>query len=123
MARVIPPVGIVGSGVMGCGLAEVAARAGYDVVVCSRSQASADAVRHAVDCGVSKAIDRGKATVEQRDEILARIVASEGLSALAGCDLVIESVIEDIDVKLAMFAELSQVTKRSAILATNTSTL
>ena len=123
MARVIRTVGIVGSGVMGCGLAEVAARAGYDVIVCSRSQASADAVRHAVACGVSKAVDRGKTTVEERDEIMARIVAAEDLSALAECDLVIESVIEDIDVKLAMFADLDHAAKRSAILATNTSTL
>ncbi|MEA3184894.1 MAG: 3-hydroxybutyryl-CoA dehydrogenase [Ilumatobacteraceae bacterium] len=123
MARVIRTVGIVGSGVMGCGLAEVAARAGYDVVLCSRSQASADAVAHAVDGGLAKAVERGKATEEERAQIMARIVACEGLSALADCDLVIESVIEDIDVKLAMFAELDKATKVSAILATNTSTL
>lgn len=123
MARVIRTVGIVGSGIMGGGLAEVAARAGYDVIVASRSQRSADAVVRSVECGLTRAVERGKATAEQRDGIMARITATEGLASLADCELVIESVIEDIDVKLALFGDLDRAIKRSAILATNTSTL
>lgn len=119
----IRTVGIVGSGVMGSGLAEVAARAGYDVIVASRSQASADAVLRTIDAGLTKAMERGKATAGERDAVMARILAVEGFAAIGDCDLVIESVIEEIDVKLKLFVALDRSTKPSAILATNTSTL
>jgi 3-hydroxybutyryl-CoA dehydrogenase len=108
---------------MGAGLAEVAAGAGYDVIVASRSQASADGVLRTIDAGLSKAIERGKTTSDHRDAVLARITATEGFESFGDCDLVIESVIEEINVKLALFAELDQATKPSAVLATNTSTL
>src|SRR6185295_6913983 len=119
----IRTVGIVGSGIMGAGLAEVAARAGYDVIVASRSQASADGVLRTIDAGLSKAVERGKSTAGERDAVIARIAAVEGFDALGDCDLVIESVIEEIEVKLQLFAALDRATKPSAILATNTSTL
>jgi 3-hydroxybutyryl-CoA dehydrogenase len=108
---------------MGCGLTEVAARAGFDVIVASRSRTSADEVVRTLVCSLDKGVDRGKVTAEERDQVMARISAAEGLGSLGECDLVIESVIEDIDVKLALFAELDQATKPEAILATNTSTL
>jgi 3-hydroxybutyryl-CoA dehydrogenase len=123
MASEIRTVAIVGSGIMACGLAEVVARAGYDVLVASRSQASADGVRRSIDAGFARAIERGKATADLRDEVMARISTAEGLESSGDCDLVIESVIEDITVKLALFAELDRAAKPSAILATNTSTL
>ncbi len=119
----IKKVGILGSGIMGAGLAEVAARAGYDVVVRSRSQASADAMVASIDKGFAKAIERGKATEEERAAVLARITATDHLGAVADCDLVIESVVEDLSIKKALFAELEQIVKPSGILATNTSTL
>ena len=119
----ITTVGVLGSGIMGSGLAEVAARAGYSVVVRSRSQASADAMVTTIDKGLTKAIERGKATDDERKAILGRIIATDHLGALADCDLVIESVIEDLAVKRALFAELEQIVKPSGILATNTSTL
>lgn len=119
----ITTVGVLGSGIMGSGLAEVAARAGYSVVVRSRSQPSADAMVTAIDKGLTKAIERGKATDDERKAILGRIIATDHLGALADCDLVIESVIEDLAVKRALFAELEQIVKPSGILATNTSTL
>ncbi|MGZ4769031.1 MAG: 3-hydroxyacyl-CoA dehydrogenase family protein [Ilumatobacteraceae bacterium] len=123
MAVEIRSVGIVGSGIMACGLAEVAARAGYDVLVASRSLASAEGVRRAIDHGFARSIERGKATAEERDEVISRITAAEGIGALGPCDLVIESVVEDIAIKLGLFTELDRATKPSAILATNTSTL
>ena len=123
MARVIRTVGVVGSGIMGCGLAEVVARAGYDVIVASRSQASADAVLRAVDRALTKGVERGKTTVEERDDVMGRISATEGFASFGECDLVIESVVEDIDIKLALFRELDRATKPSVVLATNTSTL
>lgn len=108
---------------MGAGLAEVAARAGYDVIVASRSQTSADAVLRTIDAGLAKAVERGRTTADERAAVMSRITATEGFGLFGECDLVIESVIEEIGVKLALFTELDHATKPSAILATNTSTL
>ncbi len=119
----IKRVGILGSGIMGAGLAEVAARAGYDVVVRSRSQAAADSLLASIDKGLTKSIERGKATEEDKAAILGRITATDHLGGVADCDLVIESVVEDLQVKKDLFAELEQIVKPSGILATNTSTL
>ena len=119
----ITRVGILGSGIMGAGLAEVAARAGYQVVVRSRSLDAANEMMDTIDKGFVKSIARGKATEEERAAVLARITATDQISAVADCDLVIESVIEDLTVKLGLFAELDRVVKAGAILATNTSTL
>ena len=119
----ITRVGILGSGIMGAGLAEVAARAGYQVVVRSRSMDAANEMLTTIDKGFVRAIERGKATDEERARVLARIAATDQLNDLADCDLVIESVIEDLTVKLDLFSELDRVVKAGAILATNTSTL
>jgi len=116
-------VGILGSGIMGAGLAEVAAKAGFDVIVRSRTKAAAEAMVANIDKGFAKAIERGKATADERDATLARIAATDHLGALADCDLVIESVVEDLAVKKALFAELEQIVKPEGILASNTSTL
>ena len=116
-------IGVIGSGIMGAGLAEVASRAGYDVVVRSRTQSSADAMLSTLGRALAKAVERGKATDDERTAILGRITATDQISDLAGCDLVIESVVEDLDVKKALFAELDAVLGADAIIATNTSTL
>ena len=108
---------------MGSGLAEVAARAGYRVIVRSRSLDAANAMVAAIDKGFVKAIERGKATEEDRATVIARITPTDDLAALAECDLVIESVVEDLAIKKALFAELAAVVKPSCIIATNTSTL
>jgi 3-hydroxybutyryl-CoA dehydrogenase len=119
----ISKVGILGSGIMGAGLAEVAARAGYDVVVRSRSQASANSMLTHIERGLAKQVERGKIDDETSKAILGRITATDHLGGVADCDLVIESVIEDLAVKKALFAELEQIVKPSGILASNTSTL
>ena len=116
-------VGIDGSGIMGAGLAEVIARAGYEVVVRSRTRSAADALLAGVGKGLAKQVERGKTTAEERADILGRIMVTDHIGAVADCDLVIESVVEDLAVKKALFAELEQVVKPSGILATNTSTL
>jgi 3-hydroxybutyryl-CoA dehydrogenase len=108
----ISKVGVVGSGIMGSGLAEVAARAGYDVVVRSRTQEGAEAVLQKVGDGLARHVAKERMTAEEREAILARISVTDHLGRLAECDLVIESV-----------AELEQIVKPDAILATNTSTL
>ncbi len=119
----IQRVGVLGSGIMGSGLAEVAARAGYDVVVRSRTQAGADAVYTGLDAGLIKQVSRDKLTDDERQAILARITVTDDLSELALADLVIESVVEDLAVKKALFAQLDEIVRPEAILATNTSTL
>jgi 3-hydroxybutyryl-CoA dehydrogenase len=116
-------VGVVGSGIMGSGLAEVAARAGFRVVLRSRDIAAADASVAAIDKGLVKAIERGRATDDDRCAILSRITTTASLTDLESCDLVIESVVEDLAVKQALFADLDRAVKPGAILATNTSTL
>jgi 3-hydroxybutyryl-CoA dehydrogenase len=119
----IKKVGVLGSGIMGSGLAEVIAKAGYEVVVRSRSKATADAMVATLDKGLSKQVERGKLTAEERETVLGRVTATDHLGDLHDCDLVIESVVEDLGVKQALFTELEQVVKEGAVLATNTSTL
>jgi len=119
----INTVGILGSGIMGSGIAEVAAKSGHQVVLRSRKQESADAMVASLDRSLTKQVERGKLDEAAKAEVLGRVTATADLHALADCDLVIESVVEDLDVKLELFKELDLVVKSGAILATNTSTL
>jgi 3-hydroxybutyryl-CoA dehydrogenase len=119
----IKRVGILGSGIMGSGIAEVAAKTGHEVVLRSRKQETADAMLASLTKSLAKQVDRGKLSEEDRDATLARVTATSHIGAVADCDLVIESVVEDMDIKKALFAELDGVCKDGAILATNTSTL
>ena len=116
-------MGIVGSGIMGSGIAEVAAKAGSDVVLRSRKQESADAMVAGLSKSLAKQVDRGKLDAAVAAEVEGRVTATADLDALADCDLVLESVVEDLDVKKALFVELDRIVKDGAILATNTSTL
>jgi 3-hydroxybutyryl-CoA dehydrogenase len=119
----IRTVGIIGSGIMGSGLAEVAARAEYDVIVRSRTRAGADAVLHSIDAGLTKQVAKERLTDDERQAILTRITVTDDVHRLAGCDLVIESVVEDMEVKRELFEKLDRIVQPEAIIATNTSTL
>jgi 3-hydroxybutyryl-CoA dehydrogenase len=119
----ITRVGIVGSGQMGGGIAEVAARAGYEVVLRSRAQAAAEATVDGIGRSLSKQVAKGKLEESARDAILERITPTVELDDLVDCGLVIESVVEDLAVKKPLFADLDAVCKPEAVLATNTSTL
>jgi 3-hydroxybutyryl-CoA dehydrogenase len=119
----ISTLGIVGSGIMGSGIAEVAAKAGIDVVLRSRQQATADAMVTSLERSLAKQVERGKLEETQAKEIGARVSATDDLHALQGCDLVLESVVEDLAVKKELFTRLDDIVKPEAILATNTSTL
>jgi 3-hydroxybutyryl-CoA dehydrogenase len=116
-------IGVLGSGIMGGGIAEVAAATGATVIVRSRSHATADAMLATIEKSLAKQVDKGKRTPEDADDIIARVSATTHLGDLADCDLIIESVIEDLDVKRAVFRDLNDVMKPDAIIATNTSTL
>ena len=119
----IKRVGIVGSGIMGSGIAETAATNGFEVVLRSRSQATADAMVAAMEKSLARQVDKGKLSAEDRTAALERVRAVSDLGELAGCDLVIESVVEDLAVKKHLFTELDRICDDHAILATNTSTL
>jgi len=119
----ISRVGIVGSGIMGSGIAEVAAKAGFEVILRSRHGATAEAMVAALEKSLAKQVEKGRLEDAERDEVLSRVSATERLTDLADCDLVIESVVEDLAIKKELFAELDRVVKDGAILATNTSTL
>jgi len=119
----IKRVGIVGSGIMGSGIAEVAAKAGIEVVLRSRAQASAEAMVAGLEKSLAKQVDKGRLDAGERDGALARVRAVTDLAELADCDLVIESVIEDLETKRELFGEFDRICGDSTILATNTSTL
>lgn len=119
----VKKVGIVGSGIMGAGIAEVAAGHGHDVVLRSRSQSSADGMLASLEKSLNKQVDKERCTPEQRDAVLSRVTTTTDFDALADVDLVIESVMEDLTVKKHVFTELDRVCQDGAILATNTSTL
>ncbi len=108
---------------MGSGIAEVAAASGYEVVLRSRSQVSANAMVAALDKSLAKQVEKGKRTESDAADIAARVHATTHLGELVEVDLVIESVVEDLSVKKDLFAELDSICKPDTILATNTSTL
>lgn len=116
-------VGIVGSGIMGSGIAETAATSGFEVVLRSRQQATAEATVAAMEKSLNRQVDKGKCSAEDRDQALARVTPTSDLSTLKDVDLVIESVVEDLDIKKEIFTELDRITGGDTILATNTSTL
>ncbi len=120
---VFQKVGVLGSGIMGSGIAEVAAATGATVIVRSRSQATADAMLTTMEKSLAKQVEKGKRDQGEADAIRSRVTATTHLSDLADCDFVIESVIEDLAVKRALFNELGGVINPEAVLATNTSTL
>ena len=119
----IERLGIVGSGIMGSGIAEVAAKAGTTVVLRSRKQETADAMLAALGRSLAKQVSRGKLDESDAEAIQGRVTATADLESLADCDLVVESVVEDLAVKKQLFVELDRIVKDGAILATNTSTL
>ena len=116
-------VGVCGSGIMGAGLTEVVARAGMDVIVRSRTLDGANSMLSSIEKNLDKQVAREKITVDQRNEVLSHIRITDSLNDLASCDLVIESIVEELAPKQALFKELDAIVKPDAILATNTSTL
>jgi len=116
-------VGVCGSGIMGAGLAEVVARAGVDVIVRSRTIDGAKSMLSSIEKNLDKQVAKEKMTVDQRNEVLSHIRITDSLNDLASCDLVIESIVEELAPKQALFKELDAIVKSDAILATNTSTL
>ena len=108
---------------MGAGIAETVAKAGFEVVLRSRSEATAGAARVSLEKGLAKQVAKGRLDQELADQTMERITTTAHLGAVGGCDLVIETVVEDLDVKLALFREVDQIVEPTTLLVTNTSTL
>jgi len=119
----IKKVGVVGCGIMGSGIAEVCARSGYEVVVREISEELLQKGLERIRKSMAKGVKRGKLTQEEMDAALARIQGTTEMKDFAPCDLVIEAVVEKMEVKKQVFAELDAICPPHAILASNTSSL
>ncbi|OUM01092.1 3-hydroxyacyl-CoA dehydrogenase [Variovorax sp. JS1663] len=116
-------VGIVGAGAMGRGIAQIAAQAGSEVFLLDSFEGAAARGRDAIVAQWRKLLEKGKLDPARCDLLSGRIHAADSMQALAGCDLVVEAVVEDLEVKRKLFRELEAVVAPSAVLATNTSSL
>jgi 3-hydroxyacyl-CoA dehydrogenase/enoyl-CoA hydratase/3-hydroxybutyryl-CoA epimerase len=124
----VPPsdckkLGILGAGMMGAGIAYVSANAGIEVVLIDQTQDAADKGRAYSEALLDKGISRKRVTPEKKDEVLSRITATTDLAALAGCDLIVEAVFEDPQIKAEITRKVDAVVGEDCIFATNTSTL
>ena len=119
----IQKVGVVGAGLMGSGIAEVAATRGFDVTVREVDQASADKGRARIEKSLARAVSKEKISEEDRDAALGRLTFTTKVADLAPCDIVIEAIVEDLEVKNALFGELDGLCGPDTIFASNTSSL
>jgi 3-hydroxybutyryl-CoA dehydrogenase len=119
----IKKVGVLGAGLMGHGIAQVSAAAGYDVVLREVDDATLKKGVGKIEKQLAKAVEKGKSSQEDADAVRARIQGTIDYNDLADCDLVIEAITEDLGLKLAMWKEVDPIVKPEAVFATNTSSL
>ena len=119
----IKKVGVVGCGLMGHGIAQVAAQGGYDVVVREVDQATLDKGLGKIEKQLARAVEKGRLEQGDADAVRARIAPTLDYGELSGCDLVIEAITEDLALKLEMWRQLDEIVKPDAWFATNTSSL
>jgi 3-hydroxybutyryl-CoA dehydrogenase len=116
-------IGVVGLGTMGAGIAQVSVQSGFETVGREVSGELGDRGRATIDRYLTRGVEKGRLSGEERDAALGRLTLTTELADLADCDLVIEAVLEELDLKREVFAELDRVTRPDAVLATNTSAL
>jgi 3-hydroxybutyryl-CoA dehydrogenase len=119
----IRKVGVIGAGQMGNGIAHVSALAGYEVGLNDLSRAQYDAAMEIMSNNMGRQVSKGRIAEADRDEAMARISFADGLESLGDCDLIIEAVTEDEDIKRRILTDLCPHLKGSAILASNTSSI
>lgn len=119
----ISKVGVVGCGLMGSGIAEIAAKSGFEVKVREVNDDFLEAGQKRIRKSMDRAVDKEKLTAEDRDAAWARLSFTTKVADLADCDIVIEAIVEDLDVKNALFGELDGLCGESTIFASNTSSL
>ena len=116
-------VGVVGLGTMGAGIAQVAAQSGFETVGHEVSEELCERARGTIEHYLGRAVEKGRMTADERDAALARLTFTTDLGDLAGCDLVIEAIVEELEPKRETFAALDGIVAPEAVLATNTSAL
>ncbi|MEU0676573.1 3-hydroxybutyryl-CoA dehydrogenase [Streptomyces sp. NPDC006172] len=121
--RPVRSVGVAGSGTMASGIAEVFAKAGFDVVLAARSEEKAQVAKARIGKSLSRSVDKGRMTAEAAAQTLERVTPAGSYDAFADVDLAVEAVAEDLEVKRQLFAALDKVCKPGAVLATTTSSL
>ncbi|MFB7596957.1 3-hydroxyacyl-CoA dehydrogenase family protein [Streptomyces sp. NPDC056160] len=121
--RTVGSVGVAGSGTMASGIAEVFAKAGYQVVLAARSAEKAKAAKARIGKSLSRSVDKGRLSAEAAAQTLDRITATDTYDDFADVDLAVEAVAEDLAVKQQLFGTLDKVCKPGAVLATTTSSL
>jgi 3-hydroxybutyryl-CoA dehydrogenase len=119
----ISKVGVVGCGLMGHGITQICAQAGWNVVVREANQDRLDAGIGKIEKQLARAVEKGRASQEDADAVRARIEPTLDYGDLADCDLVIEAMTEELGAKLEMWREVDELVKDDAIFATNTSSL
>ena len=123
MAQEIKKVGVLGAGLMGHGIAQVAAQSGYEVVLREVDDATLAKGVGKIEKQLARAVEKGKSSQEDADAVRARITATTHYRELADCDLVIEAITENLALKLEMWKEVDEIVKPQAVFATNTSSL
>lgn len=119
----IEKVGVLGGGQMGLGIAQVAAKAGFGTTLVKATPGDAAALRQKVAAAYERDVEKGRMKAEDRDAAVGRLRTTSAYEDLAGCDLIIESIVEDLDQKLESFARLDEICDARTIFASNTSTL
>jgi 3-hydroxybutyryl-CoA dehydrogenase len=116
-------VGVVGLGTMGAGIAQVSVTAGHDTIGREVTEELAERARATIERYLGRAVEKARMTDDERDTALARLTLTTDVADLAECDLVIEAIVEELDPKRELFAQLDRITRADAVLATNTSAL
>ncbi len=123
MAREVQKVGVIGLGTMGAGIAQVCVQAGFETVGREVSDELVEKARERIDHYLGRGVEKGRLTAEEKEAALGRLQTTTDVADVAGCDLVIEAIVEDLDAKRSLFRDLDRVVASDAVLATNTSAL
>jgi 3-hydroxybutyryl-CoA dehydrogenase len=119
----IKTIGVLGAGVMGNGIAQVAAQAGYNVILRDIEERFVEGGIKNIDKFLAKSVEKGKMTVEQKTAVMGKIKGTTKMEDLKDVDFIVEVIIEVMDVKKKVFAELDELTKKDVILSSNTSSM
>ncbi len=116
-------IGVIGSGAMGAGIAQVAATAGHEIIVYDNNQAALDKAKSNLESTLKKLVEKQKLTEQTASEIFERTKYASNLQDFKSCGLIIEAIVENLDVKQKVFSELESIVSDNCILASNTSSL
>jgi 3-hydroxybutyryl-CoA dehydrogenase len=119
----VKKIGVVGAGQMGNGIAHVAAQAGYDVVLQDLEDRFVEKGLATIGKNLQRGVDKGRMTSDEKEAVLSRIQGTTNLDDLGGCDLIVEAAVENLEVKLDLFARLDAIAGADALLSSNTSSI